>query len=75
MNNHMYRIKAIEPAETELASMTKNSFDCTYLGNLPLAMAYVPFQRWSCVYDPCRALTRGTIFPDLDLPFCGRELT
>jgi hypothetical protein len=44
------------------------------MANLPLAMAYVPFQRWNCVYEPCRALARGTIFPELDLPFCGREL-
>jgi hypothetical protein len=53
---------------------TENTFDQTYLGQLPLAMAYVPFQRWEPLYDPCRALQRGTVFPSLDLPFCGREL-
>ena len=37
--------------------------------NAPLAMAYVPFQEWGEVYDDDSALARGTLFPDLDLPF------
>ena len=37
--------------------------------NTPLAMAYVPFQQWGEVYNDEEALCRGTIFPDLDLPF------
>lgn len=41
--------------------------DC--LSNLSIAMAYVPMQRWNQVYDMSRGLTRGTIFPELDLPF------
>jgi hypothetical protein len=36
---------------------------------LPLAMAYVPRQRWGQIYEPHVALHRGTIFPELDLPF------
>jgi hypothetical protein len=39
------------------------------LPNLALAMAYVPWQSWSETYDSQRALCRGTIFPQLDLPF------
>ncbi|MBR2472605.1 MAG: spore coat associated protein CotJA [Clostridia bacterium] len=39
------------------------------LGKLPLAMAYVPWQCWGETYDAARALSRGTIFPQLDLPF------
>ena len=35
------------------------------------AMAYVPFQTDTCVYDDCRALMTGTLFPVLDLPFTG----
>ncbi len=38
---------------------------------LPLAMAYVPPQKWTIVYDNEEALRRGTIFPALDLPFEG----
>lgn len=39
------------------------------LQELPLAMAYVPIQSWADVYPPARALSRGTLFPRLDLPF------
>lgn len=41
--------------------------DC--LNDMSVAMAYVPMQRWNQVYDMSRGLTRGTIFPELDLPF------
>ncbi len=41
------------------------------LDQLPLAMAYVPMQTWNGTYEGMRALERGTIFPDLDLPFSG----
>ena len=40
------------------------------LQELPLAMAYVHIQSWGDTYPPCRALCRGTLFPQLDLPFC-----
>ena len=38
-----------------------------------LAMAYVPMQKWSKPYDPDAGLSRGTVFPELDLPFLGME--
>lgn len=38
-----------------------------------LAMAYVPMQQWSDLYDVDVALQRGTIFAQLDKPFLGRE--
>jgi hypothetical protein len=33
-----------------------------------VAYAYVPFQILETVYDTERALDRGTLFPELDLP-------
>lgn len=39
--------------------------------DMPLAMAYVPIQRFGNVYDLCKGFERGTIFPDLDKPFYG----
>lgn len=39
----------------------------------PIAMAYVPLQRWEMPYDEAVALSRGTIFPSLDKPFIGEE--
>ncbi len=42
--------------------------------NMPIAMAYVPFQQWRNIYEPRQALQRGTIFKELDLPFtCAKE--
>ena len=36
-----------------------------------LAMAYVPWQRCQCLYDPPKGLHAGTIFAELDKPFLG----
>lgn len=41
--------------------------------NIPLAIAYVPMQRWQLLYEENIALDRGTIFRDLDKPFIGEE--
>lgn len=35
----------------------------------PIGMGYVPWQQWTQTYPMERGLNRGTIFPDLDLPF------
>ncbi len=42
------------------------------LEGMPLAMAYVPWQKWCEVYDICGGFSRGTIFRELDKMFCGR---
>lgn len=39
--------------------------------DMPLAMAYVPWQRWQNIYDAEKGFCRGTIFQELDLPFFG----
>ena len=38
----------------------------------PGAMAYVPWQKWQNIYEPCKGLNQGTIFQDLDKPFHGK---
>ena len=38
-------------------------------GGLPLAMVTVPIQAWEQPYEACKALTCGTVFPCLNLPF------
>jgi hypothetical protein len=50
------------------------SSDKVYLGNLPLAMSYVPFQVWGKTYDLNQALQVGTLFPDLDFAFEGKRI-
>ena len=37
----------------------------------PLAMVYSPCQAWRDAYTPEVALSRGTLFAELDLPFEG----
>lgn len=43
------------------------------LDDLPLGMAYVPFQKWRELYPPEVGFHRGTIFAELDKPFIGEE--
>ena len=50
---------------------SQNSMDA--LGHFPLAMAYVPWQRFGQTYDLSKALCEGTIFPELNKPFCGKR--
>ena len=42
------------------------------LANMPVAMAYVPWQFFQDVYEPDKALQYGTIFPELNKPFYGK---
>lgn len=43
--------------------------------NFPLAMAYVRRQQLDKMYQPEMALLRGTLFPELDKPFCGMTVS
>lgn len=64
--------------EREQRERRKEKKDCDCgsrkdeLAGMPLAMAYVPWQKWCKVYDVCEGFQRGTIFKELDLPFEGR---
>ena len=40
--------------------------------NMPIAMAYVPWQKFDKSFSLCHALQVGTIFPCLEKPFCGK---
>lgn len=37
----------------------------------PLAMCYVPFQKFDTTYSENIALEKGTVFPELYFPFLG----
>lgn len=44
------------------------------IDQFPVAMAYVPWQRFEKMFDDLeRAFNAGTIFPELDKPFTGRR--
>lgn len=47
--------------------------ECRYdtRDEFPIGMTYVPWQKWRDIYEPSKALERGTIFAELDKPFLG----
>lgn len=61
--------------------MMENHSSCSYkqekevlkLDSMPLAMTYVPWQKWQNIYKPENVLCAGTIFQELDLAFLGRR--
>ncbi|SHO48439.1 spore coat associated protein CotJA [Anaerocolumna xylanovorans] len=56
--------------DTKSGCDTLSSID-KCLDKLPLAMSYVPMQKWRNIYDTGAAMKAGTIFQELDLPFLG----
>lgn len=42
------------------------------LADMPIAMAYVPWQFFHETFEPDKALQCGTIFPELSKPFYGK---
>ncbi|MDO4318895.1 MAG: spore coat associated protein CotJA, partial [Lachnospiraceae bacterium] len=58
----------------------RRSSDCPSASRRPehsskksLAMAYVPWQKFEDLYPNDAALSKGTLFCQLDLPFRGRR--
>ena len=52
----------------EMPNITQES---SFPAHISLAMAYVPYQRFENLYDEEKALSRGTLFAELDMPFYG----
>lgn len=48
-----------------------NYWDMTTQDASVPVMAYVPTQPFGRLYEPCKALEEGTLFPDLNKPFLG----
>lgn len=44
-----------------------------HIDKLPIGMAYVPRQNFRSTFETGKALSVGTIFPELCKPFCGRR--
>ena len=53
----------------EMSCAVKGRYDT--LGDMAVAMAYVPWQMWRNILDVEKGLCCGTIFEDLNKPFCG----
>lgn len=58
---------------SDISENCAGTFDSMVLGSLPIAMAYTPMQQWKTVYSPDEALSVGTVFPQLNLPFTGYQ--
>ncbi len=56
---------------------TLPAISCSAFTNQPIsyAIAYVAFQTWERPYEPEVGFDRATIFPSLDKPFLGEEVT
>ncbi|MBQ7288458.1 MAG: spore coat associated protein CotJA [Clostridia bacterium] len=50
----------------------QNTTQADCINRLPLAMAYVPMQRFCDIYTPQEALDNGTLFAELNKPFMGK---
>lgn len=50
---------------------TDCSETCITIDDMELAMAYVPWQTWQKIMCPEKAFMTGTIFEELNKPFCG----
>lgn len=62
----------IMDSKDDMDDIIDGNYQCSSnFENWPIAMAYVPMQGWGDIYEPEKALQRGTIFPCLDLPFLG----
>lgn len=61
------------PVNNSMASHTVPGSMSRFPEETPLAMAYVPMQQWSEVYNEADAFDAGTLFPELDLPFEPEE--
>ena len=71
-----YRCAQRSPASCPSSSCTTvsgNSEMYSPIEHLPIAMAYVPCQKFSTTYDLNYALRVGTVFPALCKPFCGKR--
>ena len=61
------------PSECDMSDMDRREKHSKGYGvdKMPLAMSYVPWQTFGELYPPCKALSEGTAFPELNQIFCG----
>ncbi len=76
-NNMYYPRRSMQSAQTAQGPRGRNTGGCPdthdhFPADMPIAMAYVPWQRWRELYEPRKGLESGTIFRELDKPFLGK---
>ena len=63
------------PQRQEMPSVPHTAQSLRLPDGFPLASVYAPTQVFRNLYDRETALSRGTIFKELDLPFMGMTVT
>ena len=58
--------------ENHSSCSCKQEKEVLKLDSMPLAMAYVPWQEWRSLYEVEKGFRCGTIFAELNLPFCWK---
>ena len=56
---------------TQPVNRSMSDIYSTKCGGQPIGMAYVPSQEFDEIYDAKKGLCEGTMFPELNLVFCG----
>lgn len=59
--------------ENHSSCSCKQEKEVLKLDSMPLAMAYVPWQKWQNLYNRQAALKNGTLFEELNKPFKGGQ--
>jgi len=70
---HYHRRNNVMPPENSDCKMSKKGKMYESVDKLPLAMAYIPWQEFCNTFELHKALQIGTIFPELEKPFCGKR--
>ena len=70
-NRDAYKNRPANVCEKKCQCEDKSTKCNDPLRGMPIGIGYVPWQTWGRVYDYAEGLSRGTIFPPLDLPFYG----
>lgn len=47
--------------------------ESSFPAHVSLAMMYIPYQNFENTYEPEKALSQGTLFADLYMPFYGSK--
>ena len=75
------KVQPIRESFCQKARNVAEIYDCPEtandeVGNMPIAMAYVPWQQWGDVFTGECGLAHGTVFPELIKPWwicCGQR--
>lgn len=71
MPNYRYSTPEYMRRNTPVRQVVCQAEQTCAFANMPIAMAYVPWQEWRSIYEPEKGLHCGTIFEELNKPFRG----